>query len=87
MINVPDKDLALNYSYDVITGNINYRSFQIESLYSRDRLHDCDNCPKPDYKKFVDYYGVVSCVVVIVPATVYVLIEFVSLSSMTTPTT
>ena len=56
-IQIPDRGISANFSYDVLRNNINYRSFQKESLYSRSRLWDCNNCPKPDYKKFVDYYG------------------------------
>lgn len=57
-VQLPELQLMLDYSYSVLTGNVNYRSFQKESLYARDRLYDCRNCPKPDYNKFVDYYGI-----------------------------
>lgn len=55
---LPELQLSLDYSYNVWSGNVNYRSFQKESLYARDRLYDCHNCPKVDYSKFVDYYGI-----------------------------
>lgn len=58
-IQIPAEEKALNYTYDVLGNNINYRSFQIEVRYSRERLWDCESCPKPDYEKFVNYYGMV----------------------------
>jgi len=45
------------YSYDVLSDNINNRHLAGFSTKAERKMYDCDFCPHAMYEKFYDYYG------------------------------
>jgi len=48
---------SFNYTYDVLTDNVNGRTLQGFSLQAEEKMYKCENCPYKTYNKFYKYYG------------------------------
>ena len=48
----------LNYTYDILSDNVNGRTIKGFSTQARQKMYLCDNCPYVDYMKVSDYSAV-----------------------------
>eukprot|EP00980_Cylindrotheca_fusiformis_P003788 scaffold834_cov123-Cylindrotheca_fusiformis.AAC.35 len=45
------------YEYNLLEGNVNYRSVSDFSTTARSRMWECSHCPFEDFERFFKYYG------------------------------
>ena len=55
-MSVPSLDHVFAYTYKPATENINFLTLFDLSIDAKLKMNDCQNCPFPDYKKFLEYY-------------------------------